>query len=115
MLEIDKIYEGHTLDVMKTLPDKSVNMICTSPPYWGLRDYGIEGIIWDGDPECPHNFNSVRTARPNGSGGKTDFIKNTHARKAKDNISEYVDIANKRVADAIYARDSQPELQLAGG
>jgi len=28
---------------------------------------------------------------------------------------EYVDIANKRVADAIYARDSQPELALAGG
>jgi len=28
---------------------------------------------------------------------------------------EYVDIANKRVAEAIYARDSQPELQLAGG
>jgi site-specific DNA-methyltransferase (adenine-specific) len=28
---------------------------------------------------------------------------------------EYVDIANKRVAEAIYQRDSQPELQLAGG
>ena len=28
---------------------------------------------------------------------------------------EYVDIANKRVSGAIYARDSQPELQLAGG
>ena len=21
-----------------------------------MRDYGTEGIVWDGDPECPHNF-----------------------------------------------------------
>lgn len=32
-----------------------------------------------------------------------------------DISQEYVNIANNRVADAIYARDSQPELQLAGG
>jgi len=38
---------------------------------------------------------TIRTPRPNGSGGKTDFIKNTHARKAKDNISEYVDYKDR--------------------
>jgi DNA modification methylase len=27
------------------LPDKSVNCILTSPPYWGLRDYGVEGQL----------------------------------------------------------------------
>jgi len=55
---IDTIIQGDSKEVLKTLSDKSVNCIITSPPYWGLRDYGIEGIIWDGDPECLHNFNS---------------------------------------------------------
>jgi DNA modification methylase len=35
------------------LADKSVNCIVTSPPYYGLRDYGT--ARWDGgDPECDH-------------------------------------------------------------
>ena len=35
------------------LPDGSVHCCITSPPYWGLRDYGLSG--WDGgDPECGH-------------------------------------------------------------
>ena len=33
------ILEGHVLDRIKELPDRSVQMILTSPPYWGLRDY----------------------------------------------------------------------------
>lgn len=56
MLEIDTIYQGDCLDMMKNIEDKSINCIITSPPYWGLRDYKTENIIWDGDPECPHNF-----------------------------------------------------------
>ena len=35
------------------LPDKSVHCCVTSPPYWGLRNYGLGE--WDGgDPECSH-------------------------------------------------------------
>ncbi len=33
------------LTFLKQLPDESVNMVMTSPPYWGLRDYGVEGQI----------------------------------------------------------------------
>ena len=35
------------------LPDKSVHMCVTSPPYWGLRDYGL-GQWQGGDAECGH-------------------------------------------------------------
>ena len=28
------------------LPDNSVHCIVTSPPYWGLRDYGLPGRVW---------------------------------------------------------------------
>lgn len=34
---------GDTLDVLRAMPDESVDCIVTSPPYYGLRDYGIEG------------------------------------------------------------------------
>lgn len=37
--------QGNALDVLRTLPDASVHCVVTSPPYWGLRDYGTEGQI----------------------------------------------------------------------
>jgi DNA modification methylase len=36
---------GDALAVLRGMPDESVHMVCTSPPYWGLRDYGEEGQI----------------------------------------------------------------------
>jgi DNA modification methylase len=33
---------GDVREQLKTLPDESVNCVVTSPPYWGLRDYGQE-------------------------------------------------------------------------
>ena len=39
------IYCGDSLTVLKTLPSESVNMCVTSPPYYALRDYGVEGQI----------------------------------------------------------------------
>ncbi len=39
------LYNGHVLDVLKDLPDESVDCIVTSPPYWGLRDYGVKRQI----------------------------------------------------------------------
>ena len=35
-----KILQGNCLDKLKELPDQSINTCITSPPYWGLRDYG---------------------------------------------------------------------------
>jgi DNA modification methylase len=39
------IYKGDCLEVLKTLPDQSVHCVVTSPPYWGLRDYGVDGQL----------------------------------------------------------------------
>lgn len=38
-----KILNGDSLKMLKTLPDESVQCCVTSPPYWGLRDYGVPG------------------------------------------------------------------------
>lgn len=39
------IHTGDALAVLRTLPAESVQCCVTSPPYWGLRDYGVDGQI----------------------------------------------------------------------
>ena len=46
-----RVIQGDALSVLRTLPEASVQMCVTSPPYWGLRDYGIrvlrnDGTLW---------------------------------------------------------------------
>lgn len=40
-----KILNGDCRDILPTLADNSFDCVVTSPPYWGLRDYGVEGQI----------------------------------------------------------------------
>jgi hypothetical protein len=40
-----RILTGDCREVLPTLPDRSVQCVVTSPPYWGLRDYGVAGQI----------------------------------------------------------------------
>ena len=40
-----KILIGDVLEQLATLPDDSIDCCVTSPPYWGLRDYGVPGQI----------------------------------------------------------------------
>lgn len=51
---INKIICGDCLEVMKAIPDESINCCITSPPYWGLRDYGIKGQF--GLEETPEKY-----------------------------------------------------------
>jgi len=73
-LETNKVYEGNSLDVLKTFPDESLDMCVTSPPYWGLRDYEMdEQLGLESTPEEFINnlcdiFDEVqRVLRPHGS------------------------------------------------
>ena len=45
MNQTNKIIQGDSLKVLKTFPDESINCVITSPPYWGLRDYGVTGQL----------------------------------------------------------------------
>lgn len=49
-----RILQGDCREVLKTLPDESVHCVVTSPPYWGLRDYGVAGQI--GLEDSPQAF-----------------------------------------------------------
>ena len=40
-----QVYTGDAISVLKELPDSIVDCVVTSPPYFWLRDYGVEGQI----------------------------------------------------------------------
>lgn len=45
-MEIDVIYQTDAVSGLSRLEDNSIDCIVTSPPYWQLRDYGIDSIEW---------------------------------------------------------------------
>lgn len=44
-LNLNSIYLGDAKEVLSTFPDKSIDCCVTSPPYYGLRDYGVSGQL----------------------------------------------------------------------
>lgn len=46
-LKLDRsfVIQGDVASVLKSIPTESVQCVVTSPPYWGLRDYKIDGQI----------------------------------------------------------------------
>lgn len=51
---MNKIICGDVIQLLQTLDSESVQCVVTSPPYWGLRDYGMPGQI--GLEEAPEEF-----------------------------------------------------------
>src|SRR3990167_5025184 len=43
--DVNMIIQGDSLEILKTLPDESIDCAITSPPYWALRDYGVKGQL----------------------------------------------------------------------
>ncbi len=55
---------------LAAMPDGSVHACITSPPYWGLRDYGIEPGVWGGDDGCEHAWGQDLTGDTRDDGFK---------------------------------------------
>lgn len=66
--QLNQIYDGHALNILKKWDDNFIDMCITSPPYWKLRSYHSDPPIWDADPSCKHDW--ITTMTPGLSGGK---------------------------------------------
>lgn len=53
---VNKIHCSDALKFLRQMPSESVDMVLTSPPYYGLRAYGTTPLIWDGDKDCEHKW-----------------------------------------------------------
>ena len=57
------ILQGEVREALRQLPEDSIHCVVTSPPYWGLRDYGIRPVLWGGDESCIHDRATVPPRR----------------------------------------------------
>lgn len=72
-----KILIGDNRQTLESLPDQSIQTVVTSPPYWGLRDYGTAN--WTGgDESCEHIKDPSKTKKF----GNDEFNKNRPSREA---------------------------------
>lgn len=92
------ILKGDCRELLRTLPDESVHCAVTSPPYWGLRDYGT--AKWEGgNSSCNHRrFNGY----PTGVRGTTEAQDNGKLFKKVCGICgaiRYAAMAEHRIRD----------------
>jgi DNA modification methylase len=62
------------------LVDECVQCCVTSPPYWGLRDYGVPPLVWGGDLECEHEWGEAVAVNAT---NHTDKRRWNHARNGR--------------------------------
>jgi len=62
------VLTGDCRETLRTLPTESVHCVVTSPPYWGLRDYGLPPLVWGGSAGCEHEWGS-ELPHTKGTGG----------------------------------------------
>jgi DNA modification methylase len=56
------IHQGDVKARLREMPESSVHMVMTSPPYYGLRDYGEEvESVWGGEEDCEHSWGTEVT------------------------------------------------------
>ena len=65
-----------------------VQMCVTSPPYWGLRDYGIESSVWGGLPDCEHVWGDNINIHKGGPTGETSGLTNRGANQARTRVAD---------------------------
>ncbi len=99
---------GEALATLKTLPAESVQTCVTSPPYWGLRDYGT--ATWEGGgADCDHaqeapRFNGAKQTRAQVSG---------HASKAESHGRKQCQKCGARRVDAQLGLEPTPTGYVA--
>ena len=98
-----RLYLGETRAVLRRMKSKSVHCCVTSPPYWGLRDYGTG--TWEGGSEtCDHKS-------PGTNRGERDELPNPSAGWAKraqehKNLTHCLKCGARRVDEQIGSEPS---------
>jgi len=105
------LYHGEVRDVLAQLPAESVQCVVTSPPYWGLRDYGT--ATWEGgDAECDHK---QTVARHDGGRVGIDGFNGSARTDSDKGAMNYRDVCGKcgaRRIDAQLGIEPTPEAYV---
>jgi len=83
----DTILHGHAMQQLERLPNKSVHLVVTSPPFYGKQYYETEPQIWGGDPDCEHHWEVYRKFISHGK-SKSSTIRHAGKDKHIEKIKE---------------------------
>jgi DNA modification methylase len=106
-----KIIPGDCIAGLRTLPDASVHCCVTSPPYWGLRDYGT--ATWEGgDEACDHKPDIDHTAAV---AAKSTLVgtKQEHASESRSSFRGTCGKCGARRIDSQLGLEPTPEAYVA--
>lgn len=112
-----RIEEGDVLERLAEMPEESVHCVITSPPYWGLRDYGTAEWI-DGDPECDHLAPLPGGTAASGLGNYDNGLTaEAIAQRVERQRSQYKLVCEKCGAHALIGRSglSRPRTSTSSG
>ena len=91
-----QVRQGDCIAELRKMPSESVQCVATSPPYWGLRDYGIKPSVWGGYPNCLHlewsdvaETHSVREEQTTGKTRTTDRFYGDESRRFDGNHQKH--------------------------
>ena len=65
------IHHGDAREVLGELEAESVQVVVTSPPYFGLRDYGLPSSVWGGRTEHEHEWTTYKGPAQTGGTGRS--------------------------------------------
>lgn len=85
-----EVREGHVLELLGAMLAESVQCVVTSPPYWGLRDYGLSPQVWGGAREgCKHRWRKDRyRLEDHGDEGETDGLEGSRENQRATRLGE---------------------------
>lgn len=90
-----KPWNGDTRDFRDHLPDQCVHVLVTSPPYWGLRNYGLPPDYYECDPKCEHVWGDTKII----SVGRNDMVNAESSTIFKSESSKWVKANEKEGYD----------------
>ena len=79
-----QIITGDCREELRRFPDNHFQCCVTSPPYWGLRDYGVPPLVWGGDVICQHEW--VRHHQPPKSGKNIAYEPGVRSNRAQQEM-----------------------------
>lgn len=115
---LNQVLQGNALDVLKQLPDNSIDCLVTSSPYYALRTYGTPPQIWQPKPNefthdfatCEHAFVKTDTTLHSGRGGKSQ--KFSEQEPVKDTPISYAFCAKCGAWRGELGQEPNPDLFL---
>lgn len=80
------LHQGHVMDILPTLAEDSVDCVVTSPPYYGLRDYGVPPQEWDLGPDCEHKWQTEKRRGMTGGSGELSPLQSSRTTVMFDHL-----------------------------